>query len=89
MEKTDQDRIPISSAVCTEFSELEEILSKTEFFNSENSLDRNLDKSVRKTSQLKSNHEFIVQPSKEVVYDGDNFAEIRSLIKSWDDAEKV
>ena len=89
LEKTDQDRIPISSAVCTEFSELEEIISKTEFFNSENSLERNLDKSVRKTSQLKSSDECIVQPSKEVVYDGDNFAEIRSLIKSWDNAEKV
>ena len=86
LEKTDQDRILISSAICIEFSALEEILLKTKFFSSENSVDRSLDKSVSETSQLKSNNE--CKAGKKILYEGDNFDDIRSLIKSWDDAEK-
>ena len=88
LEKTDQDRILISSAICIEFSALEEILLKTKFFSSENGVDRSLDKSVSKTSQLKSNNECILKADKRFLYEGDNFDDIRSLIKSWDDAEK-
>ena len=88
LEETDQDRILISSAICIEFSALEEILLKTKFFSSENGVDRSLDKSVSETSQLKSNNECILKEDKRFLYEGDNFDDIRSLIKSWDDAEK-
>lgn len=88
LEETDQDRILISSAICIEFSALEEILLKTKCFSSENGVDRSLDKSVSETSQLKSNNECILKADKRFLYEGDNFDDIRSLIKSWDDAEK-
>ena len=88
-EKTDQDRTLISSANCIEFRDLEKVLSETEFFNSGHRQDISLDKSVSKKTVLTSNSESYLHQVEEAVSDEDDFNEIRSLIKSWDDAEKV
>ena len=88
LEKNNQeDRILISSASCIEFSELEEVLSTTKFFNPNSILDSSLKKPVSEKSQLKGNSE---NKNRKIVSDGgDQFDEIQNLIRSWDDDEKV
>lgn len=90
-EKTDQEeRSLIYSARCIEFSELEEVLSTTKFFNPNNTLESSLNKPVPvsgENSQIKGNCE---SKDRKVVCDGgDKFDEIQNLIRSWDVAEKV
>ena len=88
-EKTDQVRTLVTSTNCIEFRDLEKVLSETEFSKSGHRQDSSLEKSVSKKTPLTSNSESYRHQVEEVVSDGDDFNKIRSLLKSWDDAEKV
>ena len=89
-EKSDHDRILISSTTLIEFNDLEKALSETQFYNNEN--ERPLDESMSKKSQLNGTFKSIpnqITKSWSNNGEGDNFDEINNLIRSWDEAEKV